>query len=146
MQTLIAHTNLMEKVPDDLAKLKNMEILVLSFNSFSEFPAVVCDMAQACLSTRSQSIVRSAGIWAAVLWSQYELVERNYLVDLIHISAQLEQLSLAGNDITVIPEAVGKMTKLRKVSAGHMESRRLLLYLPFFESLLVIIAQHDSRY
>jgi Leucine-rich repeat (LRR) protein len=46
VQTLLAHTNLMETVPDDLANLKNMTILVLSFNSFSEFPAMLCDMTQ----------------------------------------------------------------------------------------------------
>ena len=49
LQSLIAHTNLLRALPPDFSKLRNLVIVVLSFNRLHEFPKVLCQLHQVWL-------------------------------------------------------------------------------------------------
>ncbi|MBJ6109551.1 protein kinase [Hymenobacter sp. BT523] len=128
--------NALSSLPDDLGRLRHLQVLFCSNNRFTEVPAVLGQCPQLQMVGFKSNQIRTlpaAALPPALRWLILTDNQLEALPEEIGNCQKLQKLMLAGNRLTALPETLARCTKLEllRLAANRLtELPTWLLALP----------------
>lgn len=119
--------NLLNSLPEDIGKLKNLKIIFCSENNFTELPSVLSQCKTLDIIGFKSNKISSVAENALPLSVRWLILTNNCLQTLpasIGNCSKIQKLMLAGNQLKFLPPEMAKLKRLEllRISANALES------------------------
>ena len=148
IRTINVRGNDLKSLPDDLYKLRNLEMLDVSFNAITKLPELRKSTNLRTLNAMNNRI-REVPVMPPsliILGLKGNEIER-IAEDVFDLATEIEQLYLTSNLLTSLPASISKLHKLRKLQASHNRLTSVpagLAELPHLEMLRLAVNELES--